>query len=369
MINQGNKPKSLYLHVPFCKTICFYCDFCHTVYNRKNAENWLVALQKEIAGRDINKSLDTIYIGGGTPSALDDELLETLLQILEPYTKEVKEYTIEVNPETVTKGKVQLLQKYGINRISMGVQSSDDTLLKMMNRHHTFNDVKEAINLFHKANITNISMDLMYSLPQQTLKIFQKSIDDVISLKPKHISLYSLTIEENSVFGKKGYEPLDEDQEADMYELAMNSLEERGYHQYEISNFSLEGYESKHNLAYWNYLDFYGVSAGASGKENDIRYDNVSNLQKYINNPFLREEIILSKEDCIFENIMMSLRLKKGLLIPEFNERYGISLLDYAKKPIEDNIRKGLLMIENDYLKCTSEGYPILNSILCDFLP
>ena len=177
MINQGNKPKSLYLHVPFCKTICFYCDFCHTVYNRKNAENWLVALQKEIAGRDINKSLDTIYIGGGTPTALDDELLETLLQILEPYTKEVKEYTIEVNPETVTKEKVQLLQKYGINRISMGVQSSDDTLLKMMNRHHTFNDVKEAINLFHKANITNISMDLMYSLPQQTLNIFQKSME------------------------------------------------------------------------------------------------------------------------------------------------------------------------------------------------
>ena len=212
-------------------------------------------------------------------------------------------------------------------------------------------------------------MDLMYSLPHQTLDIFQKSIDDVISLKPKHISLYSLTIEENSVFGKKGYKPLDEDQEADMYELLVNSLEERGYHQYEISFFSLEGYESKHNLAYWNYLDFYGVSVGASGKENGIRYDNVSNLQKYINNPFLREEITLSKEDCIFENIMMSLRLKKGLLIPEFNKRYGISLLDDDKKPIEDNIRKGLLMIENDYLKCTNKGYPILNSILCDFLP
>ncbi len=363
-----NKPKSLYLHVPFCKTICYYCDFCHSVYTRKQALLWLETVRKEIALKDISPYLDTIYIGGGTPSALEDDVLDALLELLDPYTHDVKEYTIEVNPETMTKKKVSILKKHGINRISMGLQSSDESLLKMMNRHHDLEDIQRVMGLFREQGITNISLDLMYSLPTQTLEILHKSIEDTIALKPSHISIYSLTIEENSVFGKKGYQALDEEIEADMYELACSMLEKHGYKQYEISNFSLEGKESKHNLAYWHYLDFYGISLGASGKENGIRYDNTTRFKDYVDNPLQREEIILSEEDQIFEHVMMSLRLKEGLNIQDFNQQYAISLVDYYQKPIQMHIKLGNLVIEDDYLKCTSKGYPILNTILCDFL-
>ena len=363
-----NKPKSLYLHVPFCKTICYYCDFCHSVYTRKQANLWLETIKKELALKDVSTNLDTIYIGGGTPSALDDDLLDSLLDMLDPYTRCIKEYTIEVNPETMTKEKVSILKKHGINRISMGLQSSDKSLLKLMNRHHDLEDVKRVMDLFREQDITNISLDLMYSLPTQTLEILKKSIEDTIALKPSHISIYSLTIEENSVFGKKGYQSLDDDLEADMYELACTELAKQGYKQYEISNFCLDGKESKHNLAYWHYEDFYGISLGASGKENGIRYDNTTNFKEYYENPLKRNETLLSKDDQIFENIMMSLRLKKGLNITNFNEKYDISLVALYQNAIQSNIIQGNLMIEDDYLKCTEKGYPILNTILCDFL-
>lgn len=363
-----NKPKSLYLHVPFCKTICYYCDFCHSVYSRKQALLWLETVKKEITLKNINTCLDTIYIGGGTPSSLDDDLVDSLLGLLDPYARFVKEYTIEVNPETMTKEKVSILKKHGINRISMGLQSSDKSLLKLMNRHHDLEDVKRVMSLFYEQDITNISLDLMYSLPTQTLEILKKSIEDTIALKPSHISIYSLTIEENSVFGKKGYQSLDDDLEADMYEFACLELEKHGYKQYEISNFCLEGKESRHNLAYWHYLDFYGISLGASGKENGIRYDNTTIFKEYYDNPLKRNETILPKDDQIFENIMMSLRLKQGINIREFNKKYDISLVELYQKPIYDHIEQGNLMIEDDYLKCTEKGYPILNTILCDFL-
>lgn len=367
MLNQS-KPTSLYLHVPFCKSICAYCDFCHTVYNKDNANKWLDALKKEIQSKDINLNLKTIYIGGGTPSSLDDELLDSVLSLLDSYSSNVLEYTVEVNPETVTQEKVSILKKHGVNRISMGLQSSNINLLKLMNRHHTLEDVRNAMFLFESQGITNISLDLMYSLPTQTIYDWKKSLEDCVSLMPKHISIYSLTIEENSVFGKKGYESLDEDIEADMYVYAISYLESKGYKQYEISNFCLESYESKHNLAYWKYDDFYGISTGASGKENDIRYDNVSNLKRYLGSPLEREEINLTKEDLIFENIMMSLRLKNGFDIEEFNKKYSIDVLEMYTKPIQSNIQKGTLEIKNGYLRCTSNGYPILNTILVDFL-
>ena len=196
-----NNIKHLYIHVPFCNSICFYCDFCHRVYDSDLVDKWLNKLEKEI-NDNCKDQYETIYIGGGTPSCLSINQLDRLLSLIKPYSNDVIEYTIEINPESLDIDKINLLNKYHINRVSMGVQSSDNEILKNIGRRHTFEDVKKAINLLKENGINNISVDLMYSLPNQTIDILNTTIDDILSLNVPHISLYSLTIEENSVFGK-----------------------------------------------------------------------------------------------------------------------------------------------------------------------
>ena len=265
--------KHLYIHVPFCNTICFYCDFAHRVYDFSLAEKWLERLEKEITG-NCKDQYETIYIGGGTPSCLNDDQLDRLLCMIDPYANEVAEYTIEVNPESLNINKINIFKKHHVNRISMGVQSSDDDILKTLNRKHTFDDVRKGIKMLKENGLCNISVDLMYSLPGQDMDILKKSIEDILLLDVPHISLYSLTIEENSVFGKKGVRSLDEEIEADMYEYIDKELKRNDYIHYEVSNFCKEGYESRHNMSYWLYEDFLGLSLGASGKIRNRRYTN-----------------------------------------------------------------------------------------------
>lgn len=357
-----NSIKHLYVHVPFCNSICAYCDFCHRIYNSNLVDKWLVSLKKEISDKCSN-SYETIYIGGGTPTSLSNSQLEELLKSIEPYSKEVIEYTIEVNPESLDLEKIKLFNKYHINRISMGVQTSDDNLLKLINRKHTFTDVRNKINLLRENHIENISIDLMYSLPNQTMDILKKTLDDFISLDVPHVSLYSLTIEENSVFGKKGYKSLDSDLEADMYEYINSFLISNGYIQYEVSNYSKKGYESKHNLGYWKYEDFLGISLSASSKVGNRRWTNTFNFEDYFkdyNNK--SEDLLLELEDLKFENIMMSLRTIYGLNIEEFNSKYNCNFLSEYKKGIDNpNI-----FIENGYIKC--KKLEILNNVLLDFM-
>lgn len=356
------KIKHLYVHVPFCKTICFYCDFCHKVYDTKLVKKWLETLSLEIKDK-LDNQYETIYIGGGTPSSLNNEELESLLKMLEPYSKNVLEYTIEVNPESLDLEKINIFKKYHINRISMGVQSSDDRLLNMMNRKHTFIDVKEKIKLLKDNGINNISIDLMYSLPNQDIKTLDKTLDDFLSLDVPHVSLYSLTIEDNTVFALKGYKPLNDEIEADMYELICQKLEKNAYRRYEVSNFSKTSYESKHNLAYWNYEDFIGISLGASSKINNHRYTNTKDFDKYFNNYNTKdEELILNNEELAFENIMMSLRTIYGLDIKEFTNKYKIDFINHYKKGINN---KNIKVIDNRVV-CTNLA--ILNSVLIDFM-
>ncbi|MBF1099746.1 MAG: radical SAM family heme chaperone HemW, partial [Solobacterium sp.] len=246
------KPKHLYLHVPFCRTICSYCDFCHVGYQETVANQWLDAIKTDIQNRHINENLRTIYIGGGTPTTLSSSQLDQLLCLLDPYAHMVQEYTIEINPETFDEDKAKMLQKHGVNRASIGFQTSDERLLQMMNRHHRLEDVAETMRLLRKYGIDNISLDLMYSLPTQTMESLKKSLQDAIALEPTHLSLYSLTIEPNTVFAKKGYEHLEDDMEADMYEWICKMLPRYGFVQYEISNFAKAGMISQHNCAYWN---------------------------------------------------------------------------------------------------------------------
>ena len=367
-MSRENKPRALYLHVPFCRSICFYCDFTHRVYRGEDADRWLKALEKELSAREIHRDLTTMYIGGGTPTSLTAAQLERLLTLLDPYIGSLQEYTVEINPETLDEEKAAILKAHGVNRASIGFQTADEKLLKMMGRRHSFKDVGNCVSLLKDTGIGNLSLDLMYSLPEQTMAGLKKDIEAALSLAPKHLSLYSLIIEDNTVFGKKGYTPLDEETEADMYEYICRVLPEKGYRQYEISNFAVPGYESRHNLVYWHYEDFYGISAGASGKEDHCRYDNTASLKEYLQDPLKKEITPLSKEDEMFETVMMGLRLKAGISMSAFQDRYGISFSEAFGGKAAALLRKGVLVTEGDMLRCADEQYQLLNSVLSDLL-
>ena len=357
------KIKHLYIHVPFCNSICAYCDFCHVKYNKEKVDAWLKQLSKEIDANCLDQ-YETIYIGGGTPSSLNINQLKELLELIKPFSNEVIEYTIEINPESIDENKIKLFKEYGINRISMGIQSSDDALLKILKRNHQYLDCINAISLLREYDLNNISIDLMYGLPQQDINILNKTLDDILKLDLPHISIYSLTIEENTLFFKQGIKEANDDLQADMYELIINKLESYNYSQYEVSNFSKEGYESKHNIGYWLYEDYLGISCGSASKINHIRYENTNNINEYLKDWTIKDEYIkLDKKEEIFENIMMSLRMKKGLNIIDFNKKYRIDLLKEYENVIKNNDN---LIIEDNYLKC--KNLAILNNTLLDFM-
>jgi len=356
--------KALYVHVPFCKHICFYCDFCRFPYTYKNAKLWLEAFKKEVKER-LDFLPYSIYLGGGTPTSLDADLLDEFLASFDSLITD-QEYTIEINPETLDKEKVKLLKKHHVNRASIGMQSSSEDELKLMGRKHNYKDVKSAISLLKEEGIDNISVDLMYSLPNQNFSIFQKSIEDALALDIKHLSLYSLTIEENSVFAKRNYQHLDDDQEADYYEYACKRLKEAGFRQYEVANFCKENYESKHNLVYWHYEDFLGLSLGASGKSKAYRYDNTRDFNKYLNGQYLENEYFLKEKEEMFEMLMMNLRLEEGLSLERFKEFFNKDLLDVYKKEIEEGLISKELRLENDHLIVNNRE--VLNTVLLRFL-
>ncbi|MBR2677426.1 MAG: radical SAM family heme chaperone HemW [Solobacterium sp.] len=362
------KIPSLYVHVPFCASICYYCDFFRQVYRKETADAWLNALEYELLHADINEGIETIYIGGGTPSSLSESQLDRLLSLLDPYKNKISEYTVEVNPETVTQAKIDLLLKHGVNRVSIGLQSHDAALLKKLNRNHSFENVSRLVNQFSACGISNISLDLMYSLPTQTMESLQRSTELAVSLNPSHLSLYSLTIEENSVFGKQGVRPLDEDTEADMYEWICSYLTDHGYDHYEISNFARDGKESLHNTRIWEYDDFYGFGCGASGKDEKGRYDHPGTLKQYLADPAARTYTYLSKEERMYETVMMGLRLSRGISRTRFRKMYGIDLTEVYPETIASLCREGMLILTEDRLFCSAHGFELLNTVLVRFM-
>ncbi|MEG0076346.1 radical SAM family heme chaperone HemW [Anaerorhabdus sp.] len=360
--------KALYIHVPFCDTICAYCDFCRVKSSLPIIEKWLDAFQVEVEDRLIENEYDTIYIGGGTPTCLNEVQLERLLKCIQPYTKNVEEYTIEINPETLTLKKCSILKKYGINRASIGVQTVNEDLLKLINRKHTKEEVIQCIKWLKKKGITNISCDCMYSLPTQTISDVEDTLAFISSLDIPHVSIYSLTIEENSQFKKDGYSSLDEDMEADMYEFIIKYLESHWFIQYEISNFAKPGYESAHNMHYWKYDDFVGLSIGASGKEENCRYDCTTNFMEYFRHNYFKEIIPLSQGDQMFEFIMMGLRLKNGFDMNDFKKRFQYEFSEVYKKELQEAMDRNLLVVQQNKVKCSEQGYKICNTVIEMFM-
>lgn len=363
------KTSSLYIHIPFCQQICAYCDFCKVFYNEKQVDDYLAVLKSELQSLNINEPLKTVYIGGGTPSSLNDEQLEWLMDIIKPYLSEAtKEVTIEVNPESIDYYKLDILKRGGITRLSIGVETFNDQLLKGINRQHNRSQVERIIRYAKQLKFENISIDLMYGLPNQTIENIQEDLEIVETLQLQHVSYYSLILEDHTVLKNQNYQPLDEDNEAKINQLIDDTLEKFGYRKYEISNYAKNGYESLHNLAYWQYDNYYGVGLGASGKIDDYIIEHSRNLNAYLRRQDITSKIDNSKAETMFNHLMMSLRLVKGLDLKEFEARYGLKVIDIYSEAIKKHLALNTLVIDNGYLRCTKESIKFLNTILVDFI-
>lgn len=358
--------EALYVHIPFCDHICGYCDFTRFNYARMISDQFMIRLLQQINALPGN--LKTIYVGGGTPTSLQDDQLEALLQALKPKLALDYEWTFEGNPENLTYDKVKLLYDYGVNRMSLGVQTTHDDLLEKIGRHHKFYDVKKGVDLLREVGIANISLDLMYGLPGQTLESFESSMRDVIELKPDHVSIYALTVEPNSLFGRKGIKPVPVEVETEMFLSCINIMESAGYEQYEISNFSLPGSRSEHNQVYWRYEDFYALGPGSSLKVDHQRKTWTKKLGEYLQKDAYAESIDLTLEDEMFEFIMMGLRLRDGIEFERFESRFGKSMFEVFRDAIEQGVQKELLIVEENRLVTTFAGFVMLDDVLIPFM-
>ena len=361
-----NKILSLYIHVPFCEHLCDYCDFPKLQYFRTFAEKYLTALEDELNSYQISHALKTIYVGGGTPTALEDDLFERLLKIISDYSKDIEEYTFEANPDSLSDNKLRLMREYGVNRLSIGVESTDDKILSSINRHHTFEDAKTAISRARKWGFDNLNVDLIIGLPHVSKALFIKDLDNILSLDVEHISLYSLTVHPHTMFSLKGIEEPKEEFARALYDIAETKLKEAGYIHYEISNWAKPNRESKHNFTYWKDERYYGIGYGASGYIDDTRYTNTRNLDKYLSGQYIEEKEMVSKKEDRTYFIMLKLRTNQGIDLKEFRERFDEDLLKTKEQEIQAFIKEGLLYIdvEKHRLIPTYNGMMILDQII-----
>ncbi|QIK70441.1 radical SAM family heme chaperone HemW [Erysipelothrix sp. HDW6C] len=358
--------KALYVHIPFCDHICGYCDFTRFKYARVISDDFMIRLIQQINA--LPNNLETIYVGGGTPTSLEDDQLEALLQALKPHLATDYEWTFEGNPENLTYDKVKMLHDYGVNRMSLGVQTSDDDLLEKIGRHHKFYDVGKGVQLLRDIGIDNISLDLMYGLPGQTLESFQKSMKDIIALQPDHVSIYALTVEPNSLFGRRGIKPVPIELETEMFLSCIEIMQANGFEHYEISNFSKPGARSRHNQVYWRYEDFYALGPGSSMKVDHTRRTWTVRLGEYLQKEAYKEVIELSLEDEMFEFIMMGLRIREGITFKRFYDRFGITMQDVFSDAIQQGVHSQLLEVNDDGIVTTFNGYIMLDDVLLPFM-
>lgn len=374
--------RGIYIHIPFCKQKCYYCDFVSFVNKEELIEKYINCLKKEIRNTlKAKDKIDTIYIGGGTPSVIDSKYIKEILEEIYNIVgfDESREVTIEINPGTVNKEKIEDYKKAKINRISLGLQATQDKLLKSIGRIHNFKQFKEAYNLVKQTGFTNINIDLMLGLPNQTLEDLKTSLDQVISLKPTHISLYSLILEEGTkleelINSNKLELPLEEI-EREMYWKTKEILEENGYIHYEISNFAKKGYESKHNSNCWKQQEYYGFGVASHSYINNIRYSNTENLEKYIEyvenneyNKIKETHEIQTKETKAKEYMMLKLRTLQGVKIREYKEKFQENPLFVYRKEIEKLTKQDLIEVDLDNIKLTKKGLDFANEVWEEFV-
>lgn len=383
----------LYIHIPFCKRKCKYCDFVSYSNIDNRIQKYIFYLKKEIEdigisnsnaykmGEDSLINIKTIYIGGGTPSYIDSKYIKEILEkVRENYkVSEDVEITLEMNPGTIDESKLQDYKEAGINRISIGLQSTNNETLKRIGRIHTYEEFLEAFLLARKVGFKNINVDLMLALPKQTIGELEEGLEKVIELNPEHISIYSLILEENTalyneVNDGKYIMPSDEE-ERKMYWKTKRKLEKAGYIHYEISNFAKKGFESKHNLACWNQEEYIGVGAAAHSYTNNVRYSNIDDIEKYINNFEIGKDIDnlifhekQNHESKIKEYMILGLRKIEGIDIDKFKNKFFGNPLYIFRKELDKLIKEDLVEIDGNYIKLTSKGLDLANIVWEEFI-
>lgn len=371
----------IYVHIPFCKSKCKYCDFISFSCMEQKTEKYFDVLIKEIESKKncTSKEITTIYIGGGTPSVPNSQYIIKVINTIKSTFKISKacEITIEVNPGTVTREKLLDYKKAGVNRISIGLQSTDDRILNLIGRIHNYEQFLNTYNLVKEVGYNNINIDLMLGIPTQTENELTQSLQKVISLKPNHISIYSLIVEDNTemqrLIDNRELELPSEDIERKMYWKTKKILEKNGFNQYEISNFAQKGYESKHNLDCWNQEEYVGIGLAAHSYINRKRFSNISNLDQYIENENNFEKNIVvnetqNKEEQSKEYMMIGLRKIEGISISEFEKKFRINPLFYFRFEINNLVEKGLIEVDLDRIKLTKKGLDFANIVFEEFI-
>ncbi|WP_424685050.1 radical SAM family heme chaperone HemW [Enterococcus sp.] len=382
MVQSDSQAISAYIHIPFCEHICYYCDFNKVFLEGQPVDEYLELLLREMDLQLAQTPIDqapTLYVGGGTPTALTAQQLDRLLGgIVQRFPmKTVEEFTVEANPGDLTVDKLKIMQNYGVDRLSMGVQTFDDRLLKKIGRKHTADDVYQTMAFLEKADFRNVSIDLIYALPGQSLASFRDTLKRALDLDLPHYSLYSLILENKTMFMnwvRQGRLELpDQEEEGQMFEETIKAMEKAGRKQYEVSNFALPGHESKHNTVYWHNQHYFGFGAGASGYLGNRRYKNYGPIQHYLKPlrqgilPVMENEV-LTRENQMEEEMFLGLRLKEGVSFQRFQEKFQRSLESVYGDVLSTEVKAGHLVVENDSVRLTAQGLLIGNDIFEKFL-
>ena len=367
----------LYVHIPYCIRKCNYCDFCSLpLGDGAVPDSYISRLIDEIRAysKAEKRVLTTIYFGGGTPSLLAPDKMRLIVSaIKESFAiADNAEITFEANPGTLSEEKALEYRRLGFNRVSMGLQSIHDNEMKKLGRIHDYEDFLKSYNLLRKAGFDNINVDLMYGIPDQTKESFALTLENIIALAPNHISCYGLIIEEGTPFYKMAdtLNVPELDDECDMYEIAARMLADNGYSHYEISNYARAGFESRHNLIYWNSDDYIGVGAAAHSCLDGIRRSNTEDVSEYVSSHGIlpKEEHSPDEDEAAYTYAMLKLRLKSGFSLSEYRERFGRSFLDGRESAIANMEKNGLLKLENDRIFLTERGFYVSNGILVEIL-
>ncbi|MBQ0008988.1 MAG: radical SAM family heme chaperone HemW [Firmicutes bacterium] len=358
-----NKPESLYIHIPFCDHICKYCDFTKLFYFEKYEKEYLDSLITEIEHYHINR-VKTLYFGGGTPTSLSDEGFERILSFATQYLEDDYEFTVEANVENLTESKLSIMKKCGVNRISIGVQSTNDKLLKEIGRNHSFEDVRRVVSLAKAQGFDNINIDLIYGFKHQSARQLKKDLKNFIELDIDHISIYSLIVEKGSIFYSQGVKEQSEGASRRFYEIILKTLRKNGYERYEISNFARNKKYSRHNMTYWKNREYYGCGLGASGFVSGNRYTNTKSLTEYNKHNFVKESEKVSNKDSLEYYLITNFRMEQGFSREEFKQKFGQDFAEMFKDKINKFLLSNLLVITPDRVKLNDDGLLLMDFVI-----
>ena len=363
----SGKVDAVYIHIPFCNYICAYCDFCKVFYNKEYVSKYLDALEKEIKVNYKGEVITSLYIGGGTPSSLSIDELKKLFNIISVFNLSKDcEITMEANADSLSLDKIKLLKDFGVNRVSLGVETINENLQDILERRTSKDVVIKCINNLKNIGITNINVDLIYAIEGETLNDLKKDIDFLLSLDVPHISTYSLIIEDNTKLKINGIKNIDKSIDREMYDMISSILKNNNYIHYEISNFSKEGYLSKHNLKYWYNLEYYGFGVGASSYIDNIRYSNTRSITNYIGGKTIIDKDIVTIKDKIFYEIMLGFRTNMGINKNNFKNKYNINIEEIFNYKLL--VKNNILEETSNYLKVREEYFYVLDEVILKFL-